>query len=387
LLRQENREGMGRLIWKNLLRNKRRTFLTASSVAVSLFLLSSLGIVYTALGKPLQNADTIPIMMVRRLSGIVFPLPASYQARIKGVPGVSAVSKLSWFGGYWVDPSNSFANFAVDPDAIFSVLSGGATLPPDQLDAFNRERVAAVAGRSLAEKFHWKLGDRITLLGSPYGITPELILRGIFSGGPDDQFYFHWDYLNEALGRPNIVGLYYVRVDRPEIASRVGQAIDQMFRNTDAETKTESLSAFLLDFISMLGNVRGIILMISGAVGFAILLIVANTMAMSIRERGAEAAVMRTLGFGTKHVLTLFVGESFVLTMAGALVGVGGAKLIYDSLALRKIGPFVFADMRMRPETLLVFAALAVVLSFLATAWPAYRAARANIAEALRGAG
>jgi len=378
---------MWRLLLKNVLRNKRRSMLTLLSVAVSLFLLSALAIVYTALGAPLEDADTIPLMMVRRASGIVFPLPASHGARIKSVPGVAAISPLTWFGGYWVDSANTFANFAVDPETIFDVLQGGATIPPDQLEAFKRERTAAVAGKRLADKYRWKIGDRITLLGSFWGVTPELVLRGIFTGGPDDQLYFHWEYLNEAVGRLNITGIYWVRVERPEIASRVGQAIDQMFRNTDAETKTESVSAFMLSFISMLGNVRGIILMIGSAVTFAVLLIVANTMAMSIRERIPEAAVLRSLGFRPGHIVRLFVGESLALTLAGALLGVGGAKLLSNALALSQIGQFVFADMRMRTPTLLFCFGLAFAIGLLASGLPALRAARANIADALRHTG
>jgi putative ABC transport system permease protein len=377
---------MWRLLWKNLWRNKRRALLTGSSVAVSLFLLSSLAIVYVALGKPIEGAENAPIVMVRRAAGIALPLPASYQAKIEAVPGVVAVCKVNWFGGYWKDPSNQFSNFAVDAETVFDVQMA-SKIPPDQLQAFKSERVAAVAGRGLIEKYHWKIGDRITLLGSPYGITPELILRGIFTGGPDDSLFFQWDYLNEAMGRLNFTGMYWVRVNPTEVAPRVGQAIDQMFRNTDAETKTESLSAFLLGFVSMLGNVRGIILMVGCAVTFAILLIVANTMAMSIRERIAEAAVMRSLGFRAAHILGLFVGESLFLTMGGAVVGVGGAKILYDLLALRRIGQFIPADMRMRPETVLFCFALAIGMGLLASGLPAYRASRLNIAQALRFVG
>ena len=377
---------MWRLLLKNLLRNKRRTLLTLSSVAVSLFLLSSLAMVYTALGAPLENADSIPIMMVRRATGIVFQLPESYGAKIRTVPGVAACASLSWFGGYWKDPANVFANFAVDPENVFKVQFA-STIPPDQLEAFKRERTAAVAGRRLADKYGWKVGDRITLLGSPWGFNPELTLRGIFTGGPDDQLWFHWDYLNESIGRPNIVGLYWIRLEKPEMASRVGQAIDAMFRNTPNETKTESLSAFLLNFISMLGNVRGIILLIGSAVSFAILLIVANTMAMSIRERISEAAILRSLGFRPVHILRLFVGESLVLTLAGALVGIGGAKLLYDSLRLSQIGQFAFADLRLRPETLAFCFGIALTIALLSATWPAYRAARGNIAVALRHTG
>jgi len=325
-------------------------------------------------------------MMVRRRTGITFMMPASYGQRIKAVPGVMAVTPMNWFGGYWKEPENSFGNFAIDPNTVFDVLDM-ARIAPDQLEAFKSERVAAVAGRRLIEKFHWKIGDRITLMGSPYGITPEFILRGTFTGGPDDQFYFHYEYLNEALRELNQVGLYWIRIERPEIAARVGQAIDQTFRDTDSETKTEAEGTFLLSFISMLGNVRGIILMIGAAVTFAILLIVANSVAMSIRERVTEAAVMRSLGFTSRHVIALFVGESLVLTVGGALVGVGGAKLLYGALAVTQIGTYVWADMRMRPETILFCMALSIALALLAASLPAYRAVRINIAEALRFAG
>jgi len=377
---------MWRLGLRNLLRNKRRTVLTASSVAICLFLLSSLAMVYTALGKPYEGEERSPRMMVRRRTGITFMMPASFGPRIKAVPGVMAVTPMNWFGGYWKEPENSFGNFAVDADTVFDVLDM-ARIAPDQLEAFKRERTAAVVGRRLIEKYHWKIGDRITLMGSPYGIAPELVLRGTFAGGPDDQFYFHYDYLNEALREFNQVGLYWIRVERPETAARVGQAIDQTFRNTDSETTTEAEGTFLLSFISMLGNVRGIILMICVAVTFAVLLIVANSVAMSIRERVTEAAILRSLGFTSRHVLALFVGESLALTVGGALVGVGGAKLIYGALALTQIGTYVWADMRMRPETILFCMALSIVLALFAASLPAYRAVRINIAEALRSVG
>jgi putative ABC transport system permease protein len=263
----------------------------------------------------------------------------------------------------------------------------GSKIAPEQLQAFQNERTAAVAGKSLIDKYHWKLGDRITLLGCPYGVSPEFVLCGIFTGGPDDSLFFHWDYLNEMLGRLDFAGMYWVRVDPPEAAPRVGQAIDQMSRNTDAETKSESLSAFLLGFVSLLGNVRGIILLIGSAVAFATLLIVANTMAMAIRERVSEAAVMRALGFRAAHIFGLFVGESLLLSVGGGLAGVPAAKLLLDLLAMRQIGQFVPADLRMRPATTLFCFLLSVTMAFLAPGAPAYRASRRNIAQALRFAG
>ncbi len=380
---------MWRLVLKNLLRNKRRTFLTFSSVTVSLFLLSSLAMVYRAMGRPLgRNAPSIRLM-VRNATGIVYGLPLSYQARLQTVPGVAACTSMNYFGAYVVDPSNHFSNFAIGHETVFDVYTE-AHLPPDQFQAFKRERTAAVAGRHLADRFRWRLGDRITLLGSFYGVTPEVVLRGIYTAERPDQedmFFFHWDYLNEMLGRPNFVNNYWLRVDRAESTARVAPAIDAMFRNDPYQTKSETESEFLRGFLSMLGNVRGIILLIGSAVTFAILLVVANTMAMSIRERVSEAAVMRSLGFRPKHVVGLFVSESLVLVLAGWLVGCGGAKVLYDALAINQVGQMVWADLRMGPETVAFILALALFIGLLAAGWPAYRIARANIAGALRSVG
>ncbi len=374
---------MLRLLLKNILRNKRRAFLTVSGVAISLFLLASLAVVYSAMGEAYRGADTSPRLMVRRSVGLTMPLPIRYGDRIRQVPGVVACSTMLYSGGYWKEPENTFAAFGVDPQEIFKVVDV-ARIPADQLAAFQSERTAAVAGRQVVDRFGWKIGDRITLIGSSFGTPAEFTLRGIYTGGPEDQFYFHYDYWNESLGRPDLTGLFWVRVEKPEIAARVGEAIDAMFRNTDAETKSESEGTFLLGFIKMLGNVRALVLMIGSAVTFAILLIVANTMAMSIRERVPEAAVLRTLGFRTRQILTLFVGESLVLTSLGALVGIGSAKILYDSLALTKIGPMVWTDLRMRPVDLAFCVALSLGIGLTAAAWSAWRAARTNIADALR---
>src|SRR5208282_516917 len=180
---------MWRLLLKNLFRNRRRTLLTFFSVLVSLFLLPSLAVVYVALSKPFESIETVPLLLVRRLASIVLPLPTSYQAWIETVPGVVAISKVNWFGGYWVDPSNQLSSFAVDSDSVFGVQTA-SKIPPEQLQAFQSERTAAVARKGLINKWHWKLGDRITPLGSPYGVSPEMVLRGIFTGGPDDSLFF-----------------------------------------------------------------------------------------------------------------------------------------------------------------------------------------------------
>lgn len=377
---------MWHLLIKNLMRNKRRGFLTVSGVAISLFLLSSLAIVYSAMGEAYRGASASPRMMVRRAVGLTFPLPDSDQPRIEAVPGVEACSKMIWVGGYWKDRENTLAAFGIDPDKIFKVVNN-ARIPAGELRAFQRERTAAVTGKQTADRFGWKVGDRITLLDTSFGRPAEFTLRGIFTGGAEDHFYFHYEYWNESRGRPNVTGLFWIRVAEPKDAAKVGAAIDRLFRNTDAETKTEPEGTFLLGFISMLGNVRALVMMIGSAVTFAILLIVANTMAMSIRERIPEAAVLRSLGFRSGQIMRLFVGESLALTLAGAALGVGGADLLYNLMRIRKLGPMVWTDLRMRPDTLAFCVALAVGIGLAASLWSAYRASRVKIADALRSIG
>ncbi len=374
---------MFHLLIKNLLRNKRRAFLTWSGIAVSLFLLSSLAVVYSAMGRAYRGSDVSPRMMVRRSVGITMPLPERYGDRIRKVPGVVACSTLIYAGGYWKEPQNTFAAFGVDQDEIFNVVNS-ENIPDDERAAFIRERTAAVAGRQVVNRFGWKIGDRITLIASRFGEPAEFTLRGVFTGGPDDQFYFHYDYWNESRGHPDLTGMFWIRLEKPEMASRVGEQIDTMFRNTDAETKTESEGTFLLGLISMLGNVRALVVMIGSAVTFAILMIVANTMAMSIRERVPEAAIMRALGFRSGQIIGLFVGESVALTMLGAVIGVGGAKLLYDQLALTKFGPMVWTDLHMELPTLAFCVGLSLFISLAASSWSAWQASRAKIADALR---
>lgn len=377
---------MWHLIIKNLLRNKRRTFLTSTSVAVSLFLLSSLAMVYYAMGHPPQSGASRLRLVTMRMTGMNLLMPVSYLQKIKQVPGVVAVSPMNWIGAYYQDPGNTFANYAVDAQALFKVFAE-VKIPPEQVKAFQRDRTGAVAGRRLAEKYGWKIGDRITLLGSIYGFDPQLTLRGIYTGSDEKQLFFHWDYFNEAIGRRNRAEAFWMRVDSPDSVGRVEKTIDGMFRNTPAETRTQVEPVALMTMISMLGNVRGTILLIGSAVVFAVLLIVANTMALSIRERIPEAAVMRSLGFRPHQIVGLFVAESLLLSLAGGVIGCLGAQILFRSIGVTQLGGAVYLDLRMHPGTLALSFSFALLIGVAASCWPAYRASRVNIAKALRFVG
>ena len=245
----------------------------------------------------------------------------------------------------------------------------------------------AVVGKRLADKFGWKIGDRITLLGSIYGIQPELTLRGIYTGSDENQLFFHWDYFNELVGRLNRAEVFWMRVDSPQSVEPVEKAVDDMFRNSPAETLTQLEPVALMSFISGLGNVRGAVLLVGSAVIFAVLLIVANTMALSVRERIPEAAVMRSLGFKPRQIVELFVGESVLLSLVGGLVGCVSAYTLFRMLGITQLQGTIYIDMRMRPDTLLLSFSIAFLIGIAASSWPAYRASHTNIAKALRFVG
>ncbi|HLI34019.1 MAG TPA: ABC transporter permease [Terriglobia bacterium] len=324
---------LARLIWRNAIRNRRRTILTIASIAISIFLIGTLQAVLTSLystGNTSSQGDLR--VVVHRSTSITQPLPEYYKQRIESVPGVKYVVGVQWFGGQYIDASNFFANFAADAQNFLKVYDD-YQVPPDEVSAWENERTAALVGRKLMEKYHWKIGQTITLKGTIFPINPELTIRAVYTDPSDSSqeqaLYFHWDYFNELLSEANTVGTFTVKVDNAQDVPKVMDAIDAMFRNTAAETKTETEQAFALSFVSMLGNVRLLLTAISAAVVFTILLVAGNTMAMSIRERTGEVAVLKTLGFRRNMILTLLLGESLAIALLGGILGGLGAKLIY----------------------------------------------------------
>jgi putative ABC transport system permease protein len=327
-----------RLIWKNALRNSRRTVLTISSIAVCIFLISTLQAVLASIyrvGSGSRNSHLR--LIVHRATGVTQPLPISYGQKIAALPGVKVVVGTQWFGGQYIDASNFFANFAVEADQFANVYDD-FKIPPDQLAAWKNERTAALVGQKLMETYHWKLGQRITLKGTIFpNFDPELTIRAVYRD-PDDEsqehaLYFHYDYLDQAMqqqiGGLNTIGTYSVKVASAADVQRVQDAIDTMFRNSAFETKTDTEQAYALSFVGMLGNVKLLLTAISGCVIFTILFVVGNTMAMSIRERTGEVAVLKTLGFRRNTILMLLAGESVVIALLGGALGALGAKFAY----------------------------------------------------------
>lgn len=320
------------LVWKNATRNPRRTVLTVLSIAVSIFLISTLQAVLTNIYRAGRSSASPHLrVVVHRSTSITQAMPESYRQRIASLPGVEYVVGVTWFGGQYIDASNFFANFAVDTEN-FEKAFDEFEIPPDQLSAWKNERTAALVGRKLMETYHWKIGDRVTLKGMIYPVNPEFTIRAVYTAPEDAQeraFYFHYEYFDELLDRPGQVGSFSVKAASAGVIPSLMDTIDRTFRNTAAETKTETEQAFQLSFVSMLGNIKLLLTAISAAVVFTILLVAGNTMAMSIRERTGEVAVLKTLGFRSKTILVLLVGESLAIALIGGLLGGGGAKLTY----------------------------------------------------------
>jgi len=372
------------LVLANLGRHKRRTVLTIVSVALALFLFASLRSVVTTLDASSRfgGADR---MIVQNATGIVFPLPMSYAARLQATPGVTAVSWANWFGGRYGDGKRFFANFAVDPSSYLAMYPE-FVIPEDQKQAFLRERSAALVGRRLLEVFGWRVGQDVTLQGTIFPGPWTFTIRAVYTPSnkiiSDDALMFHYDYLDERLDRRMSPGWYVLRIADPALAPQVARRIDDEFRNSSSATKTGTEQAFQAGFVTMWGNVRFLMNSIGMAVVFAILLVTANAMMMSARERTSEVAVLKTIGFTDRTLFLLVMVEAGCIACAGALLGLGGAKLLYGTGDFNFVGFLPGFDVT--PGTLGIGAGLALALTVASGVVPAMRAARLPVVQALR---
>lgn len=376
---------------RNALRNKRRTLLTILSVAFSLFLLGTLFNVIKVLEGP-ESDDSHLRLAVRRSTSLGDLLPEWYGQKIRAVPGVHMAMPLTWFQGVWRDEKNFFANFACDARVLFDMYKE-IVITPEERDAFIREKSAAVCGKLTADRFGWKLGDRLHLVSQIYAtptggpVEVDLVLRGIYTTtvtGVDANLFFHHDLFDEASGRTGKVGTFWVKANSVADIPVVAATIDQMFRNSAAETKTETEKAFAAGFQAMLGNVKVLFGSISAIVVLTILLVVGSTMAMSIRERTSEIAVLKTLGFKRGLVLRLLVGESIGLALAGGAAGMIGARLFYASFSISKKTNGMIPYFQLDAEVICWCMFVALCIGALSAAIPAILAARQSVLSGLR---
>lgn len=382
-----------RFAWRNMLRNPRRTLLTVASIAFSLFLLATLINVVILLEGPTTD-DSHLRLAVRRATSLADPVPASYEAKIRAVPGVRYVTPFTWFQGVrgGDEQATFFGNFAVDAGVLLDMFQE-LVLPREQRDAFVREKQAAIVGKITADQFGWKLGDRVFLVSqiwfTPEG-TPaevELIIRGIFTttvAGHDANLFFHHDLFDEAIGRAGLVGTYWVKVNSMAESPIVAASIDQMFRNTSAETKTETEKAFAETFQSMMGNVKTLFGSISAIVVLTILLVVSSTMAMSIRERTSEIAVLKTLGFRRNTILALLVGEGIAIAFTGGVTGMALGWLFFASVDLSKATNGMIPYFQLNGTVIGIALVASVCIGFLSAVVPATIASRQSVLSGLK---
>src|SRR5579884_3722469 len=383
---------LSRFVRKNAFRNKRRTLLTIGAIAFPLLLLSFLMSLWRAFsGDDLRSAQSNQRLITRHKVSLANVIPGYYREKIQHIPGVLKVIPMNWFGGIYKDqkPENFFARFGTDPEEFFDVYPE-LSIPPDQLEAWKKDRAGCVADKELAKKYGWKVGDRIVLQGDIYPIKLELTLRGIFTAQlPNNALYFNEKYVEEGVSwAKGTAGFFTIMVDSPNDVDRVAHAIDATFANAPEPTRTETEKAFGLSFLAMLGNIKAFILIISSAAVFTILLVTGNTMAMSIRERTREVAVLKTLGFRQKTILGIFIGEAVAISLIG---GIFGTVIAAGALAMASHAPqvgnlFTFALHEWRFTAPAAWG-VAILAGFLSSAIPAYGASRTGIVEGLRHIG
>ncbi|WP_224983238.1 ABC transporter permease [Geomonas agri] len=379
-------------IIRNLFRHKLRSVLTIVGVAVAVL---AFGLLRTLVGLWYAGAEhaSDTRLITRNSISLVFPLPISYLDRIRGVPGVTSVSYGNWFGAYYKEQKNFFANYAVEPRGYLE-LYPELMLSPKEKNDFLLDRKGCIVGERLAKTYGWKVGDLITLKGTIYPGQWEFVLRGIYHGREkateERILLFHWSYLNETMRqtvprRADQVGYFVVGVKKPELAPEVSLAIDSLFKNSLAETLTETEKAFHMSFVSMTEAIMVAIQIVSYMVIAIIMVVAANTMAMTARERIGEYATLKTLGFKGVHLGGLIFGESVLISLAGGVVGVAAtfpaAHWIETELAQ------FFPYFSVSSETIMLELVAALSVGVVSGIFPTWRGTTIRIADGLKRIG
>jgi putative ABC transport system permease protein len=375
------------LVFKSARRSKRRTLLTIISVAIAVFLYASLRAVLDGFNAGAEASSSTRIVTLRSTS-LMFSMPTSHAELIKSTPGVQDVTWANWFGGIYKTPQDFFAQFAIEPESYLRMYPE-ILLTPDERKAFLEERTGCIVGDGLAKRFGFKVGDKITLqTGIPiYGTENfDFTVRAIYRVGgaavDNQSMFFHWKYADERSIVPGQVGWLVAQIANPDQAAQVSMAIDQKFANSPYETKTDTERAFQSSFVSMFGNLNLLLGSISLAVVITTLFVAGNTMAMSVRERTTEIAVMRTLGFTSSTIFLLVAGEGLLMAIVGGIIGVGLARWLVSPDFLQTGGFIpVFGVNNTNAATAM---GLSVLIGVVAGLIPATMASRLKIVDALR---
>ena len=370
-------------IFRNALRNKRRFTLTVLSVALSLFLFTVLQTALREMSQPQLSDQSALRLIVRHKVSLANVLPSKYQSRIARVPGVKHVSRLTWFGGIYIDEGNFFAQFACDADSLFNILTEVKT-DPDQVAAFKKEKTACIVGIKTMNRFGWKVGQKITLRGTIYPADLELTIRGVYSGGIDEtNLFFHHEYLDEATGW-HVVGCYWIQTASAGAVADVIRRVDAMFSSSAAETKTETERAFQLTFLSWFGNIKLLIGSICTVIVFTMMLVTASTMSMAIRERTREIAVLKAIGYNGGQICGLILAESFGLALVGGLIGCVGTRLLAQNVDMYVLSHGFFVRFDVTPHIVAAGLLIAAAMGVVSCLAPAIASVRASVLDGLK---
>lgn len=377
------------LLWSSLWRKKIRTIFTLLAVFVAFVLFGLLMTIRTAFSFGVEIAGLDRLVLIHKVS-LIMPLPVAYKERLLATDGVEHVGHQTWFGGVYQDPANFFAQMAVEPEPFMKIYPE-FKVPEDQVKAWLSDRQGAIVGVDLARRFGWKIGDRIPITGTIWqpkqGQTWEFNIVGMYDGeqGVDKtQFFFRYDYLDENRRQgEGAVGWYVVKIKDPAQAQQMGAKFDSMFANSSAETKTTTEKGFVEGFAKQMGDIGAIMVAILVAVLFTMLLVAANTMAQSVRERTSEVGVLKTLGFSNASILALVLGESLLIAVLGGAMGLTVAWLIVQGGdPTNGMLPIFMLPTR----DVWAGAGLVILLGFIAGLWPAINAMNLKITDALRRA-
>jgi len=380
-------------VFKNLFRKKTRSLLTIASILLPLFVICIMGTLLRTLDSDPTGGKGMFRLIVRHKVSLTNWVLEAYMPKLQQLPGVTDVVRMNWFGGSYIDrrPENIFSRFSTsDPEKLLRVFDEGSIVQGSEKDWFS-DRSGLLAGELLMKKYGWRIGQKITLMGDIYPVNLELTIRASFKGPDETAVYFHHQMIEEALPRvKGFVGWYWIKAASLEAVERLPKQIDAMFENSDRPTRTETEKEMQNGFVSMLGNVKLLVTSIGTIIVFVILLIAANTMAMTARERVTEIAVLRTLGFPKTTILGLILGESVLLSLFGGVLGVGIFVLTFPGfrrgLLYSPMGGFA-GGMRLFPEVVAIAFAVSVLVGLLAGLVPALRSAQRSIPDGLRQVG
>jgi putative ABC transport system permease protein len=372
------------LVVRNVFRNRVRSILTICLMAAIFFFVATLMSILVNFEQSGDIAGGRNRLGVQSAVSLGVLMPVSHEAKIRNVPGVTAVAKLQWVAAYYRDKKNFFPNFAVDHEK-FEIVWDDYRLDAVELEAFQSDRQGAIVGSDLASRFGWKIGDRVNLTGTIFPFDPQLTIRGIYDHTVDNgSLYFHMDYFQKSLADPGMTQMFWLRVDDAANMDRVSEQIDDTFRNSDYPTETFTEKEFQKQFISMIGDIKLLFTTVSICAVFMVILVGAITMSMSARERVTEIAVLKAIGFRRNLVLTMMLAEFMSLSLFGGLIGIGGAMILYHYMDMTQLTRGFLVNFGINPFTVAACIAVAVMVGLIAGGLPAYRSTSIPVVDGLR---